>query len=265
MLSLCLISESTKADAAALRLIARALEENLKHAWLAWRPYLAHWIADAPPVVVQWDDEPLPPWAGAEPSRISRAVPLYFVDALSRNPKTLAVHYVQGNRPAARVYVDAATGLNTGRGSVMELAGHEAIEVMGNPWVDLWEIVPGRPNVLTPRELCDAVQDTYESVSRDSEGRRWQLANFLHPVWFGLPSAFGATFRADHKGTLTEPGAIGPEGYLVVRDDDWNVSHEFGARYSGDRSPGRVGKVEGRTRAIVRGCVLAQINRVGLH
>lgn len=264
MLTICLISDSKKATPAQLRMLAIPLEENLRHAWEHWRNYLPHWMADAPPMVVQWDDKPLPVWGDVGAGELGRAVPMYFVDSLSRNPDTLAVHYVQANRPAARVYVEASTGLNNGRASLIELAGHEGVELECNPWLELWEAAPGRPNLLTPREPCDAVQDTYDSMSADPSGRPWQLANFVTPAWFGLPSSAKGVHGPllDYADRRKEPGEIGPEGYLIVRDDDWHVRYEFGSAYAGERMAGRIGKPEGRSREVVRRCTLQQRARL---
>lgn len=247
-LHICLITESAKADAAALRLMAPAVEENLLHAWEAWRDGLPSMFRGAPPVVVQHDDEPMPPWGEGG----AFYVPLRVVESTSRNPGTLAMHHVVDGRPTARVYVDSASGINNGRESVVELICHEALEILCNPFLTHWDEWPKQPRRWVPREICDPPQTSYDASTRDPGGKLWQLANFVLPSWYGFkPREFkdNGSPRYDYSGEFSEPGELGPEGYTLVRDRQWNVQSVRGAARIGESSA--PGKHMGRTARLI--------------
>lgn len=239
MLRIALISDSARVSEADLFRMAPALEQSARHAWDVWREHLPWWMRDIPPSIIPWDvaagvksARQLPMWEG---STSEHMVPLYFVDDTSRDGGTLAVHYVQGDRPAGRVYVENASGLNDGPYSVSEAASHEILEVMLNPWIDGWTPMPGRSGVWVANELCDPVQDHYEV---EAHGIAWKVSNFVYPPWFER-SGEG---QVDHLRTLVAPGEIGPEGYVILRDADWRISYEFGGTRSDFRGIETVAK-----------------------
>lgn len=242
MMRFALITDTKQMGAGDLMAMSRALEINAMHCWRAWQQYLPPWASDAPPSIMLWDNEPLTGW------RDSHLAPVYFLSDDSRSPDVLAVHFVEGIRPAGRVFVDRGSGLNEGLISVTELASHEILEMIVNPWLDHWEHVPGRLGYTVPREVCDPTQRHYEVTAT---GRPWRVSNFVLPSWFGLrPVTAQPGEPVDHIGELEGPGTIGPEGYIVKRDG-WEISYEFGQQYAGAREFGSVGKPMGRTREIV--------------
>jgi len=217
-----LISASPSVTGSDLMRMAEPMEASMGHVWEAWKGYMPSWSSGSRPSVMPWDDTPLPTWEGGN---VDYLCPVYFTDDLS-NSNTLAVHYNQGDRPAARVYVQAASGLNTGATSVFESLCHEGAEMMADPWANMWSPLPGRPGVSVADENADPVQDWYAVTVR---GTTWRAANFVTPAWFGRCPG-----PVDHKGTLQTPGQVGPEGYLIVRNDATGaVSYEFGPRRDG--------------------------------
>lgn len=230
MLRYLIASNTDKVPSALLPGIARAFEEGEFHKWFAWRQYLPAWAADAPPVAYPWDArEPMPPWEESSDVELSRTVAILFQDGRHRRDNVLAVHFVSGDRPAARVFVDASSGLNTGRESAFESASHEG-ELLVNPYLlNWWSGVPGREHGQVAAEICDPVQTSYNASTLDPTGRPWQLANFVHPAWAGLENPPGVSCY-DHSGELSRPGQIGPEGYAVVRSDNWEISNVYGAK-----------------------------------
>lgn len=207
MTAIALIDESTGVDGGDLFGMASALEQSARHCADAW--------GIAPPTVELWmDRKPLPRgfW------------PLYFVDETSDSADTLAVHYVSAGRPTGRVYVGNASGLIEGRNSVCEAASHEVVEMLVNPRIDKWVNAPGRPGWQVALEVADPVQDHYEV---EVDGIAWKVANFVKPAWFDTRSTSGMSM--DRLGTVLDPGQIGTEGYLILRNPAGIIEYAFGA------------------------------------
>lgn len=217
-----LISETKLITPSDLRRMARAMERHGRDVEAAYNlaPMQCE-IADARAMLPRW------------------AHPIVFVDD-DQDPGALAVHYYDPVRsgPAARVYVDRATGLNTGSQSIVESATHESSESACNPRVNLWvpHPVPARraEGVEVAYECADPCQDTYVV---EVAGDRWQFANFVTPHWFD-----GALYdtevrlrflrsggRFDHAGRLEYPGQVGTEGYVILRaqhEGRWRIWFE---------------------------------------
>lgn len=226
-----LISDSKQVTGADLAKMAPALERSAVECWRVWHAYLPMEFKDHEPSVFPWagsiDGAPaLPDWRSGT---LTHVVPIYFVDAQSRSAGTLGVHFQQGDRPAARVFMGAGSGLYQGRHSATETASHEINEVLVNPWLDQWDRIPGRANVWMPRENCDAVQTHYPVGEHDVS-----VSNFSYPAWHGLsnPSSVPAD-QVDHRGELGAAGELGPEGYRIVRNRDWILSFEYGPKRQG--------------------------------
>lgn len=167
--------------------------------------------------------------------------PIVFLDD-STDPTLLAVHYYDPIRrgPAARVFVDRASGFNDGSMSVTESASHELVELMVDPGVDLWVQAPGRADgIEVALENADPVQTHYPFRVG---GTDWRMANFVTPHWFRRDLAegnaadeflrLGGVF--DLSNELTRAGEIGPDGYLILRERRGQRWRRYTTRSNGD-------------------------------
>lgn len=203
-----LIRETSLLAPGDLRHLCWPLEQNGKHCATAW--------GLEPPAIIVADRKDLLP---------RYAHPIVFTDDKG-DPGALAVHYYDPVRggPAAIVYVDRASGFNTGSYSVTESASHEVVEALVNPRLNLWQPHPdpARVGVQVAREVADPTQDTYFIESR---GTRWKVTNFVTPAWFDaaardplLAERVRAGGGFDHAKRLSRPGEIGSEGYVILRE-----------------------------------------------
>ena len=135
---------------------------------------------------------------------------LALVDDLPEAPGALGYHDVDAEgRPFSKIAVNpslqnGSSWLN-GPYSVVSVVGHEALETVANPIVNLWVDVD--QTTETAREVCDAVEDT--QFQHDGS----DLTNFLLPSWF---NAFGKP-PYDFIGALTAPFSRTSGGYMIVR------------------------------------------------
>lgn len=135
---------------------------------------------------------------------------LDLVDDLPEAPGALGYHDVDTEgRPYSRVGVNPSlqngSDWLTGPYSVVSVVGHEAIETVGDPIINIWRAIDNTTE--TAQELCDAVEATgYRHNGAD-------LTNFLYPSWF---NPFG-TAPFDHLGQLPAPFTMTAGGYMIVR------------------------------------------------
>lgn len=207
-----LISQTKLVRTSDLFRLSRALEQNAADCARAW--------GKAPPAIVVCDVvEKLP----------LTAQPVVFLDN-GTDPSALAIHYWDPLRgPAARVFVESASGFNTGDHSVCESASHEILEALVDPMTRLWADHPDparkRQHVQMALEVADPVQDHY---TVQCNGTDWKVSNFVTPQYFdpGFNDlAAMQTLRKhggslDFMGNLKKPGEIGPFGYAVLRKPD---------------------------------------------
>jgi hypothetical protein len=218
-----LISESTLVSPADLYRLTKPLERNAQEC-------AADWNMAAPAIVVCEARVGLPAFCQ----------PIVFIDD-ETDPGALAVHYFDAIRlaPAARVYVNRATGLVSGPYSVSEGASHEIVEALVDPRCDLWTDCPGRPGVEIALEVADPVQDHYEINGVT-------VANYVTPAYFDTRLAapdVAADFnswggRFDRLGTLARAGSIGPEGYAIFRDATHRWTEDIGGARGASPKPG---------------------------
>lgn len=113
-------------------------------------------------------------------------------------------------------------------------ASHEAIEMVGDEWVnlDVARHLENGATELWPRELCDAVQGLSYAVNGV------QMSNFLYPEYF-IENSDGPY---DHLRILTAPFSIHPSGYasvMVIKDGFARRADRYGTGYpewrKGDR------------------------------
>jgi len=201
-----------------------------------------------PPLVTVFDDLDKVP-------RERPCNPVMIVDG-TEDPTTLGYHFVSPFwGPASRASLETASGILDGDESLCETVCHEVLEILCDPFVNLWMDGPA-PSYLEPGEdwgdgwqyaleVCDAVQTTYPvklwGLTGVSEAK---AANFVTPAWFdsvmaqnqGAIDTWRATGRGfDHAGQLKRPFAIGPHGYAPVRNLRTKkvTPRYFSARWSG--------------------------------
>ncbi len=155
----------------------------------------------------------------------SYMVPVVITDNTRKG--ALAVHSFNPVRdmPAARAYAPKATGLTTGKHSLLESLGHEILEASVNPQLNRWTQWPSKlDGVEVPLECADMTQDTYPFQA--GNGRIYQVANFVTPAWFDtrlLDHAARAKFleaggKFDHAGRMRVPGEVLRSGYTIYRE-----------------------------------------------
>lgn len=136
---------------------------------------------------------------------------LSLVDTLPEAEGALGYHDIDSEgRPHAKIAVnlslDNGSDWLTGKYSVASVVGHEALETICDPIINIWRDI--NETTSTAQEACDAVEDTgYKHNGVD-------LTNFLNPSWF---NPFGkAPF--DYLGLLTAPFTMTPGGYMIIRE-----------------------------------------------
>ncbi len=148
---------------------------------------------------------------------------LSLVDSLPEAPGALGYHDVDSEgRPFSKIGVDLSLNNGsdwlTGPYSVVSVVGHEALETVCDPIVNIWRDIDGTQE--TPQEVCDAVEDLqYHHNGMD-------LTNFLLPSWFnplGKPPF-------DYLGALSAPFTMSTGGYMVTRADG-AAQQVFGESY----------------------------------
>lgn len=222
MTTIALIDESESITGGHLQEMAMALEANARHCATAW---------GLPAPMVE-------PWKVGRVALPHGTLPLYFTDDTSEDPGALAVHYVENGRPSGRVYVGRGTGMNIGEESLFEAASHEIVEMIVNPHLKNWRFMQDRPGVQVALEVADPVQDWYPI---DDGKKVWQASNFVKPRWFGMRNPEGTPPESlDHKGTLSRPGEVGPEGYVILLTQAGDIVYAGKSRETPGIRSGRV-------------------------
>lgn len=136
---------------------------------------------------------------------------LSLVDDLPEAEGALGYHDIDSEgRPYAKIAVNMSLNNGsdwlTGTYSVASVVGHEALETICNPIINIWRDVD--ENKETAQEACDAVEDTqYKHNGID-------LTNFLLPSWF---NPFGKA-PYDYLGALSAPFSMTKGGYMIIRE-----------------------------------------------
>jgi len=117
----------------------------------------------------------------------------------------LAYHTVVNGVPDIELGVDLFASLGDEGDSLSAGAGHEILELLGDPGANLWEDMGN--GIMRPREECDTVQNTGYKASNGL----WMTNFLLRSAWI--------------------PGAAGPWDYLGVMksQDDYSNGYEIQA------------------------------------
>lgn len=110
-----------------------------------------------------------------------------------------------------------------------EIASHEVLEMLVDPWVNL---LVAKGAVLYSLEVCDPVQG--QSYAVDGV----ELANFVLPAWF-IEDVSGPY---DYRKNLKQPFSIAAGGYastFYVRDGKLATRDVYGVKYAGWRKRAR--------------------------
>ena len=121
--------------------------------------------------------------------------------------------------------------------TVSSVTSHEVLELVGNPFVDLWADGPLLEGCTEyAYELCDAVESnvystnvTISNPNRTTTTLKVALSNFLYPQYFDTATPNGT--RMDYMGLITTPYSMSSGGYQIIRDPSGNEVAVFGANY----------------------------------
>lgn len=139
----------------------------------------------------------------------------FYLELIDDMPKAdagaLGYHDVDTHgRPYSKIAVNPSlthgSDWLTGPYSVVATVGHEALETVGDPIINIWRDMNAQQE--TAQEMCDAVEATgYHHNGMD-------LTNFLLPSWF---NPWGKA-PYDYLGQLDAPFTMTPGGYIIVRE-----------------------------------------------
>jgi hypothetical protein len=166
------------------------------------------------------------------------ARPMFLLDQADE-PGALGDHEESAQGiPMARIFVKEILGapgagvLNGNSGfSVSSVVSHEALEMDGNPYTNLW--ATGPDGLDHAREMSDAVESScyQKAIGR---GVSVLVSNFLTPRWFDAHAPAGSQY--DYLAHLKAPFTIERAGYEIVKPS----GHET-ARYGMTASQGPAG------------------------
>lgn len=146
--------------------------------------------------------------------------PCVFVD----NPDVagaLGYHSVTaGGRYFARIFVDLLLKYGPWNESISLCAGHEQLELRGNPTCLEGAIGPSLPEGSRyQKETVDPVEsDWYIKQVQTSSGLvDVRVPNFVFPNYFDLRTPQGS--KVDYMGTCPGPFMLAPGGYMLVSKD----------------------------------------------
>ena len=121
--------------------------------------------------------------------------------------------------------------------TVSSVTSHEVLELIGNPYVDLWADGTELDGCSEyAYELCDAVEaNTYQIIiqlpkaNKTTVATKVSVSNFLYPQYFD--TATPARTKIDQMGLLSTPYTMTSGGYMILRDTSGNEIEVFGAHY----------------------------------
>ncbi len=162
----------------------------------------------------------------------ANARPMFLLDK-NPDPGALGDHEETASGvPVARIFVPdilGAPGAGMVSGSqgfsVSSVVSHEALEMDGNPYIDLW--ASGPDGYDHAREMCDAVESSgyQKHITVLGKTSSVLVSNFLTPRWFDCSPPSTAQF--DYLGHLKSAFSIERNGYEIVKPTD-NESQRYG-------------------------------------
>lgn len=131
-----------------------------------------------------------------------------FLNKHSTDPGALGFHDVLSGAPYGRSFSgdDILDKI-----SPWVTLSHEAGEIIGNPLVQ--NFVTLRDGSITPRELCDAVEDDSQAIIIDGI----KFSNFVLPTYWDVNVNHPPGSRFDYQWRLSGPcPSLTPGGYLAI-------------------------------------------------
>ena len=120
--------------------------------------------------------------------------------------------------------------------TVSSVLSHEVLEMLGNPYVDLWADGPLSNGCSEyAYELCDAVESNIYIITvavprgRTTTNLKVAVSNFLYPQYFDTATQRGT--KMDQMGLITHPYTMTSGGYMILRDPRGNEVELFGEHY----------------------------------
>jgi hypothetical protein len=131
-----------------------------------------------------------------------------FLNKHSTEPNALGFHDVANGAPYGRSFSGDDI---LDRISPWVTLSHEAGEIIRNPMVQ--DFVTLRDGSITPRELCDAVEDDIQAIVIDNI----PYSNFVYPTYWDVDVQHPLGTKFDYQGRLSGPcPALTPGGYLAI-------------------------------------------------
>lgn len=151
------------------------------------------------------------PALGADEDLPAGASPIYLID--QESSQELGDHSeTAAGLPIGRVLVSTVLGVPGGtplKGpiSVAGVLSHEALEMTGDRYINLWASAPDGYDYAV--EWSDPIENDSYSINGV------MVSNFTLPDWFNQSPAAGAKF--DYLGKLQRPFSMTPGGYVIYK------------------------------------------------
>lgn len=131
--------------------------------------------------------------------------------------------------------------------TVSSVLSHEVIELMMDPYVDLWaDGTPVSQGSQYAYELCDPVESNIYTINTTTTSTAAHVvfgppqtvtkisgtvsvSNFVYPMYFDTATPPGT--KIDQLHLLSHPYTMTSGGYLIIRDDNGNINEVFGEKY----------------------------------
>ncbi len=143
--------------------------------------------------------------------------------------------------PLAKVFV--RTTMANGA-SVSVVLSHELLEMLADPWINVWIMDAHNPSKFWIREVGDPVEADADGYPINGV----QMSNFVLPSYFQPDLRLKPPYDFLHELTKPMP-ELRPGGYLSYVEDG-QMGQIFGAAHA--RTPGKIGGSGRMTRAVRR-------------
>jgi hypothetical protein len=133
-------------------------------------------------------------------------------------------------QPLGKVFVRTAQADGA---AVSVVASHELLEMLADPWINVWIMDAGDPTKFWIREVGDPVEADADGYPINGV----QMSNFVLPSFFQPDLSLSPPFDYLHELTSPLP-ALRPGGYLSYVQNG-QVGQIFGSQHR--QSPGKIG------------------------